>query len=496
MKARLFAVLALILVFTISCNDDPDITILDAPNITAPSSPSALVGADINLDFTVKAPGKIGQVTVIATGGDAVVTTPAIGQTETTVSVTYTASFVEGTETITLTVVDQQDSPKTTTSSVDVAITTVAQHASELLVAKFNSAPVLDGEIDDMWSVAQKLVGTTAVPDLGARGTYLNSDGQGLEEGLGLFDPYTGEEENFIMRSGYFGDDIYFLLEWDDDEDSKDRESWYFDKSDSKWKQEHKYANAEDDKFYEDKFAFLFPIGQVDGFSASTCYASCHQASSIAKPKDKHTRHYLTTPGQKIDMWHWKRVRGTHNDRIDDQRITYVDPAYSSSSNGRGGDVDGQSGYSDNKQTLNNGVEDVSVPLYVIPGGTDYYWIPEEQKGVEAKLVTAVDVNGVLTFDGGTIDPAGDMGYDQGVGNKRFPSVITRDFTGARADLTIKVQHTGTGWIAEFTRKLNTGDDDDVIFNPSEDLPFGFAIFNNAAIAHAIKIGLNMKFEQ
>jgi hypothetical protein len=197
-------------------------------------------------------------------------------------------------------------------------------------------------------------------------------------------------------------------------------------------------------------------------------------------------------------MWHWKRVRGTHNDRVDDQRITYVAPEYTSSSNGRSGDADGQSGYSDNKLTLTitGTAIEVSVPKYVVPGGTDYYWIPEEDFGGSAKLVTAVDADGVLTYEGGTIDPAGDDGYNKGTGNKRFPSVTTRDFTGGRADITIKVNHTGSGWIAEFTRKLNTGDVDDVVFNPAEELPFGFAIFNNAAIAHAIKPGLNMKFEQ
>ena len=115
--------------------------------------------------------------------------------------------------------------------------------------------------------------------------------------------------------------------------------------------------------------------------------------------------------------------------------------------------------------------------------------------GTVAKEVTAVDENGVLSYEGGTIDPA-DGGYEQSTGAKRFPSILTRDFTGARADITIKVQHTGSGWIAELTRKLNTGDADDAVFNPAEELPFGFATFNNAAIAHSIKPGLVLKFEQ
>lgn len=360
---------------------------------------------------------------------------------------------------------------------------------TELLVAKFTAAPVMDGAIDAMWANAQTLVSATEVPTLDPRATFLNSDGAGTEELLGLFHPYNGEKNDFKMRSGYFGDEIYFLIEWSDNDDSKDRQSWYFDGA---WKQEHKYANANDDKFYEDKFAFLFPIGEVTGFETQTCYATCHGPSSIANDKDKHTRHYLKTDGQKIDMWHWKRVRGTYNDKIDDQRITYVAPPYTSGSNGRSGDVDGGSGYSDNKTTING----VSVPMYVVPGGTDYYWIGEDEIGVTAFEVTDVSPAGVLTYNGGTIDPTGDAGYAQGTGDKRFPSVITRAFTGARADISIKANYTGAGWVCEVSRKLNTGDVDDVVFDKTAELPFGFAIFDNAAIAHSIKPGLNMKFVQ
>ena len=43
---------------------------------------------------------------------------------------------------------------------------------------------------------------------------------------------------------------------------------------------------------------------------------------------------------------------------------------------------------------------------------------------------------------------------------------------------------------------LNLQAGDSVVFDITQELPFGFAIFNNAAIAHAIKAGLLMKFEQ
>ena len=47
-----------------------------------------------------------------------------------------------------------------------------------------------------------------------------------------------------------------------------------------------------------------------------------------------------------------------------------------------------------------------------------------------AKPVTAVAVNGVLTYDDNgskTIDPNDDPAYSQGFGNKRMPSVIINE---------------------------------------------------------------------
>ena len=374
------------------------------------------------------------------------------------------------------------------------------ESTTELLVKKFTAAPDMDGNtLDDMWGTAQTLVGTTEVPVLDPRATWLNSDGEGVEEGLGLFFPYDDESNAFELRAGYYGDMVYFRMEWDDDADSKDRQSWYFDADPDVmlWKGEHKYANADNDKFYEDKFAFLFPIGDVDNFNSSTCYATCHGPSlPVANDMDKHTRHYLKGNGQLVDMWHWKRVRGTYLGQVDDQQMTYVDGPYDSHSNGRTGD-EGGSGYSNNKQTLNNGSDDVSVPLYVIPNQSDYYWISiDDIDNGTAVLVTGVDENGILALaDNTLLDPASG-GYEQGTGDKRIPSVTTHAFTGSRADINISAVYTGTGWVTEFSRKLSTGNADDVVFDVTEELAFGLAIFDNAAIAHGIKPGLLMKFEQ
>jgi hypothetical protein len=369
--------------------------------------------------------------------------------------------------------------------------------ATELLAKKFDAAPVLDGEIDDIWSKCQVLENTAVVPDAGPRqGADFNGDGS--DAPVGVFDPYTGESNNFELRAGTHEDNIYFLLTWDDAEDSKDRESWYFDDNSGLWKTQHKYANNDDDKYYEDKFSFLFAANEVEGFAANTCYATCHQGLSVNNPGHKAARHYTNNEGEIVDMWHWKRVRSTYGPtRVDDQQQVYKEHTGDAGQNGRKGDA-GTAGYHTNSQKLllDGSGEEVSVPKYVIPGAIDTKWytIDDVNNGT-AKEVTGVSSTGVLYYDGGSINPA-DGGFENGTGNKRFASVWVENFTGSRGDIDIAAIHTGSGWVCEFTRKMNTGFEDDVQFDVTKDFPFGLAIFNNAAIAHEIKTNLLLTFEQ
>ena len=367
----------------------------------------------------------------------------------------------------------------------------------ELLAKKFTAAPTLDGDIDAIWKECQVLEGTATVPDAGSRGNA-DFNGDGSPGPAGVFDPYTGEENNFNLRAGTFGDKIYFLLEWDDAEDSKDRQSWYFDPADNLWKGQHKYANDDNDKYYEDKFAFLWAATDVAGFKSNTCYATCHQGLTLTSPSQKTARHYTNNPGELVDMWHWKRVRSSYAPTtVDDQQMVYKEHTGNADVNGRTGDAGGKA-YHNNKQKLaldGTGAE-VSVPLYVIPNRTNYSWITKDEiANGTAKLITGVSSDGILTYDGGTINPA-DGGYENGTGNKRMPSVWLENFTGSRADIAVAANHTGSGWVVEFSRKLNTGNSDDVVFDVNKEFPFGLALFNNAAIAHEIKPNLVLKFEK
>lgn len=354
----------------------------------------------------------------------------------------------------------------------------------ELIAKNVATGPVIDGAVDGSWGDAQMLRTTVTVPDPGDM----------------VFRGYEGNTNDVTLRALYDDEYIYFLAEWTDNNQSLNRQTWYFDPDESLWKQEDRVPIFNDEgviireAFYEDKFSFLWNVNNsVANWDTNTCFASCHTGLSEA---DGFARHY-TEPGETIDMWHWKSVRTDVNEQCDDQYQDDTRP------NGRHSDDKISGGYTNNKQDLviTGTSETVTVPKYFIPGLTYYYWItkPEIDNGT-AKLITAVDANGVLTYDGGTIDPNTEIDFQRDgstTGPFGIPSIYTEVFVGSRGDITAKGVYTGSGWVLELKRKLKTDDTQaqDVDFSPLEDLAFGIGVFDNAGIAHAIKAGLLLKFE-
>lgn len=359
--------------------------------------------------------------------------------------------------------------------------------ANVLLAQKITTAPTIDGVVDGLWDKSTKLSFYSEVPDPSGD----------------LFRGFVGNIiANVNLRAAYDANNIYFLAEWDDPTESLVRQPWYFDPTAKLWKQESAnpiYTSPTRQGFYEDKIAMLWNIeNSVVGWNSATCYSSCHTNLSST---DGFARHHTNSPSERIDMWHWKSVRGGVNaGQFDDQ---YQDNTYP---NGRKSDA-GDVAYSDNKQTLvvtgSMPAVSVSVPKYVILNKTNYLWIlKSETTDGTALTVTAVDAEGILTLsDGSTIDPNTDVQYQRdgaGMGDKCVAGIVVGAYSGSRADITCKSTYTGTGWILEFQRALNTGDAErkDVDFSSLEDQYFGFAIFENAQIAHSIKPNLLLKFDK
>ncbi|MBJ7880201.1 ethylbenzene dehydrogenase-related protein [Gelidibacter salicanalis] len=389
------------------------------------------------------------------------------------------------------------------TSTYKPVLPGVNQSSDILLVKKFSTAPNFDGDVDEVWGEARPLINKATVTPAGDREITLNpSSGGDLSlEPTDLMNPYTGEAYNYSLRGGHDGQYLYLLFEWEDDTDSKERESWFFNRDTSKWQQENKYANHKNDKFYEDKFGFMFPIkangSYPEGFEAGTCTVTCHGGLADPKPGEKVTRHYMKNAGELADFWHWKRDRHALAEAVDDGFVQWEDDFGMASANGRKND-DGISPYANN-QTFEDTATGMKGPKYVIPNRENYYWIAQSEIDAgTAKAVTAIALDGTITHEGGTIDPNGDPAYSQGFGNKRIPSVIINpggQGNDGRSEVQVKAKHTGTGWQIEIRRLLSTGDPKDAEFKIGETLPFGLAIFNNAAIAHGQTNFLTMKIE-
>ena len=381
----------------------------------------------------------------------------------------------------------------------------VGESVDTLLVKRLAAAPNFDGDIDAMWADVRPLVNRATVFPAGDRIITLNgsSNFDTSLEPTDLMDPYSGESYKYSLKGGHDGTNLYLLFEWEDDTDSKDRQSWYFDPVASKWKQENKYANHKNDKFYEDKFGFMFPIGDPEGFSTGSCTVTCHGGLAITGNDEddagnKVTRHYMLNEGELTDFWHWKRDRHALAEAADDGFVQWEDDFGNASANGRKND-EGISPYSTGMKFTDDNTG-LSGPKYVIPGRENYYWIAQSEiDGGTAKAVTAVAADGVLTYDGGTIDPNGDPAYSQGFGSKRMPSIIINpggQGNDGRSEVRVKAIHTGSGWQLEIMRKLNTGDPTDAVFTPGQSMPFGLAIFNNAAIGHGQTNYLTLTLEQ
>ena len=369
-----------------------------------------------------------------------------------------------------------------THEDVDDSTTTTPDESQILVAKKITTPPSIDGDIDAIWATVDRITVEAVVPEVG-------ND---------VFRGYVGDKYTVNLKAAYDNSNIYFLCEWNDVNEDLSRQTWYFNAATSLWAQESRvpvfdeFGSMIRKPFYEDKFAFLWNVNNtVADWKASTCYASCHTGMN---PDDGLARHY-TLMNERIDMWHWKMVRTNVNGQADDQFQNDTYP------NGRHGDVKVSGGYSNNVQTLNNGSADVSVPKYFVPGASYYYWITQNEIDAgTAKLITAVDEDGVLTYNGGTIDPNVDTDFQRDggeAGAKGMPSVYTTAFVGSRGDLNCFGKHTGSGWVLEWKRALMTGDMDgeDVDFSTLEEQPFGIGVFDNAGIAHAIKPGLLLRFE-
>lgn len=415
-------------------------------------------------------------------------------------------------------------------------------NSTTLTTIKTTTAPAIDGVIDAAWSNAPKLQVSATVPN----------------PGNGTFEGYIGLTYNVTMRSMYDASNIYFLVEWNDPDQSLLNTPVSYNPTTKTWARQASSftfdvnGNVTSIPFNEDKFGFQWNINNsVALFASQSCYATCHLNPAtdslnnhtnppvlVTVPAKAGGNHFTNGPQEKADLWHIHLMQDQAYGFADDDYIDYAGGQLNA--NGRHSDgaavtstTAGIPTYSTvpgsvtNTQTLKiTGTStSVTVPAWVVKGQTNGYvllttsitagqavatlpGVTAADGTTAALLVTAVDANGVLTLsDASKIDPTAGTGYNTvfdangnitSVGANAIPGLIMQKYQGSRSDIAFKAVYTGSGWIMELKRALKTGDTllQDVDFSPLTDVNFGIAVFNKANTAHAIMPGLALHFQK
>jgi hypothetical protein len=270
------------------------------------------------------------------------------------------------------------------------------------------------------------------------------------------------------IKAIHAGDMLYMLVQYDDPTESV-RRSPYQKQSDGSWKKvsDPDDKGGDNNKFYEDKFALIWNIGNsIHGFSQTGCMAACH----MGEPGKPYGNKYTASEGELGDMWHMKSIRTGYIGQVDDQYLDHTrydkDKAREA---GRKSDSKTGGGYTDIK-LANDKPEFMhkSATPANKPGGT--YYLKEEDKA---------------PFDDSKFKPGDEVA-----------SILVAPFTGDRGDIAAAVQWNNGKWTAVISRKLVTGSKFDVQFdNLDGTYEFGFAAFDNAQVRHAFHVGaLKLKF--
>jgi hypothetical protein len=303
-----------------------------------------------------------------------------------------------------------------------------------LVAAKVAAAPNLSAlAADSAWARATPL-------------TFKISDGVNFAGGKG--------ESQVTLKAVYTADMLYMLVQYQDPTDSV-RRGPYQKQADGSWKQlkDPQNKGGDDNVYYEDKWAFLWPASPVRNFETQGCTVACHLGEG--KP---YGNKYTRTEGEILDMWHMKGMRTAPMGFVDDQYTdhTRYDPQKSPNA-GRKGD----------------------------PGGAEYNAIPLENGKPKFmdRSGRAANAGGKYWIARGDEVPFDDSRFKPG---DEVAAHISNVLQGDRADVRVAVGWKDGMHTSVLSRKLVTGSKYDVQWDDlSKRYAFGFAAFDNAQVRHA-----------
>jgi len=256
-------------------------------------------------------------------------------------------------------------------------------------------------------------------------------------------DDLADAEEVVLTKALYTDDSIYFLFKWKDPTRSVTKEAWHFDGQ--------KWTHLKGD---EDRLALLFEITRINNFATKGCAVTCHSPADAPREQWKLA---TRTTAEKGDLWHWKAARSDPYNYADDGWLTVAGkPSGAYRETGRNNDS-GSGG------DLKNETPDGSRPLSMQN--------PAERPSVPGLLLSeeAVKITDYSVFKPGDIVPY------------RLPVKPS----GSRFDVKALSRYGDGGWTVMLSRKLDTGHEEDVAFDPRKRYSFAMAVFDDSGADHS-----------
>ncbi|MHC1727019.1 MAG: ethylbenzene dehydrogenase-related protein [Syntrophobacteraceae bacterium] len=243
---------------------------------------------------------------------------------------------------------------------------------------------------------------------------------------------FAGKKANVITQAIYTDNEIFFLFKWKDATKSLAKGSWQFDGE--------KWTHLKGD---EDRISLLFEINRINNFATKGCAVTCHGAAG-APVKD--FKFATASAGEKGDLWQWKAARSDPYKAVDDGWLTVAGEKTGRKDDaGGGGDA-------------RNETADKSKPRFMQdpskkPSASGVLLAEET---VEITDYSIFKANDILTY--------------------RMP----KKPSGSRADVKAESRYADGSWTVMLSRKLDTGNDDDVAFNTKKKYSFGMALFDDS----------------
>lgn len=249
------------------------------------------------------------------------------------------------------------------------------------------------------------------------------------------------------LRALHNGEHIFMKIQWEDEVYNRNYRPWV--KTNSGWIQMNP-GGADEVIYNEDKIALVFPINEDVEFRRYGCAVYCHNNQKTGRGQ------HWTAKDNPVDIWHWKSVRM--------DPIGYVDDKYWQGTDKISMDQDARHGDPGDGGYANNRIKGVLHPM-MLPASAD-----------------AIVFGALFQSKSVIYTKASDEKLPEGF---IVPGVIVYNAKGDRADIKCYSTYRNNVWTLRIMRKLDTGSEYDVLFEPGKKYDFTLAAFDHNANRHS-----------